>query len=93
MDLVRSIDGPVLMHCASGNRVGSLFALGARREGLDADAAFAVGEKGRPHSLGARPLRKSSLSILSLADANGSSERDLFEAPAELKANLIVQSH
>ena len=45
VDLVRGIDGPVLMHCASGNRVGSLLALAARAEGLDADAAFAVGEK------------------------------------------------
>lgn len=44
VELLRTVNGPVLMHCASGNRVGSLLALAARADGLDADAAFAVGE-------------------------------------------------
>ncbi|MDX1480208.1 MAG: sulfur transferase domain-containing protein [Woeseiaceae bacterium] len=40
-----AIDGPVLMHCASGNRVGTLFALAARAEGASAEAALALGER------------------------------------------------
>jgi len=37
---------PVLVHCASSNRVGALFALKARYvDGLDADAAIALGRK------------------------------------------------
>ncbi|MGN6520020.1 MAG: beta-lactamase hydrolase domain-containing protein [Dokdonella sp.] len=36
--------GPVLLHCASGNRAGALLALeAARYEGLDAEAAIALG--------------------------------------------------
>lgn len=42
---VAAFDGPVLMHCISGNRVGSLVALAARAEGLDSEAAFAKGEE------------------------------------------------
>lgn len=40
-----AIDGPVLLHCASGNRVGALFALAARDEGASADEALALGER------------------------------------------------
>lgn len=42
-------DQPVLMHCASGNRVGALHALHAgMHQGLDAEAAIEVG---RAHGL------------------------------------------
>lgn len=30
---IESVPGPVLVHCASGNRVGTLLAIGAVREG------------------------------------------------------------
>lgn len=35
--------GPVLLHCASGNRVGALLALLAHERGLDEEAAVAEG--------------------------------------------------
>jgi uncharacterized protein (TIGR01244 family) len=45
--LLESLEGqPVIVHCASGNRVGALVALSsAEHEGLDADAAMAKGEQ------------------------------------------------
>ncbi|HEY6940685.1 MAG TPA: sulfur transferase domain-containing protein [Dokdonella sp.] len=44
--------GPVLLHCASGNRAGALLALeAARYEGLDADAALALGRSAGMKSL------------------------------------------
>jgi uncharacterized protein (TIGR01244 family) len=47
--LERALDaagGPVLLHCASGNRVGALLALAAaQEEGTTPDAAFAFGRK------------------------------------------------
>ena len=42
--ILADIDGPVLLHCFSGNRVGSLFALEARAEGKSAEEALAFGE-------------------------------------------------
>lgn len=36
-------NGPVLLHCASGNRVGALLALQAHARGLDETAAIAEG--------------------------------------------------
>lgn len=36
-------DSPVLVHCASGNRVGALVALGEWLDGADPDAAVAAG--------------------------------------------------
>ena len=36
-------EGPVLLHCASGNRVGALLALLAHERGLDEEAAIAEG--------------------------------------------------
>jgi protein tyrosine phosphatase (PTP) superfamily phosphohydrolase (DUF442 family) len=39
-------DEPVLLHCASGNRVGALLALRAKLEGSDNDAALALGVAG-----------------------------------------------
>ncbi|HEU4663815.1 MAG TPA: sulfur transferase domain-containing protein [Dokdonella sp.] len=44
--------GPVLLHCASGNRAGALLALeAARYEGLDAEAALALGRSAGMKSL------------------------------------------
>jgi uncharacterized protein (TIGR01244 family) len=42
--LLSDIDGPVLLHCASGNRVGALMALRASLHGADAEAALAAGK-------------------------------------------------
>lgn len=43
--LLHSIDGPVLVHCASGNRVGAMFSLAARAEGATEAEALAIGEQ------------------------------------------------
>lgn len=40
-------DGPVLLHCYSGNRVGSLFALIANSQGESAKDALALGKRAR----------------------------------------------
>ncbi len=37
------MDGPVLLHCASGNRVGALVALGAKAGGATDEEALAAG--------------------------------------------------
>lgn len=45
--LARSLqqaDGPVLVHCASGNRVGALLALGAVRAGMPVEEAITYGK-------------------------------------------------
>lgn len=39
------IDGPVLLHCASGNRVGALMALRARQQGATEAEALAAGKR------------------------------------------------
>ncbi len=45
-------DAPTLVHCASGNRVGALFALKAYYiDGVDADKAMAIGKKHGMRSL------------------------------------------
>jgi uncharacterized protein (TIGR01244 family) len=44
--LLGKTDQPVLLHCASGNRVGALLALRAKLEGSDNDAALALGVAG-----------------------------------------------
>lgn len=44
-EILADIDGPVLLHCFSGNRVGSLFALEARSEGKSVEEAVAFGEE------------------------------------------------
>lgn len=41
--LLEEIDGPVLIHCGSGNRVGALLALRKRLRGASAEAALAHG--------------------------------------------------
>jgi len=42
--LLGEFDGPVLLHCASGNRVGALAALRASAAGASADEALAAGK-------------------------------------------------
>lgn len=45
MSLIENAEGDVLVHCASGNRVGALLALAAVAEGgMDTEAAVAVGK-------------------------------------------------
>ena len=44
--LIRSYDGPVLVHCGSANRVGALLALRASLEGADDEAAIEAGVEG-----------------------------------------------
>lgn len=41
--LLARIDGPVLLHCGSGNRVGALFALREKLHGASDEAALAKG--------------------------------------------------
>jgi uncharacterized protein (TIGR01244 family) len=41
--ILAEIDGPVLLHCASSNRVGALLALRARINGADSADALALG--------------------------------------------------
>jgi len=41
--ILADIDGPVLLHCASSNRVGALLALRAKMNGADDEAALALG--------------------------------------------------
>ena len=42
--ILDGIDGPVLVHCASGNRVGALFALRAKNNGATSADAMLVGK-------------------------------------------------
>ena len=41
--LLAEADGPVLVHCGSGNRAGALLALGEKLNGADNEAALAFG--------------------------------------------------
>ena len=43
-DLLAGIDGPVFLHCRSGNRVGALLALTASEEGASAEEALEIGK-------------------------------------------------
>ena len=43
--LLAGVDGPVLIHCASGNRAGALLALRAKLNGADNEAALDLGRK------------------------------------------------
>ncbi len=45
-ELLQAYDKPVLVHCASGNRVGALLALRASLKGADDEAAMVVGKQG-----------------------------------------------
>ncbi|MGI9205655.1 MAG: beta-lactamase hydrolase domain-containing protein [Woeseiaceae bacterium] len=42
--ILAAAQGPVLVHCASGNRVGALFALRAKLAGSTGDEALALGK-------------------------------------------------
>jgi uncharacterized protein (TIGR01244 family) len=44
--LIQAADGPVLVHCASGNRVGALLALRASLGGADDATALRYGKEG-----------------------------------------------
>jgi uncharacterized protein (TIGR01244 family) len=51
-DALAAARGPVLLHCASGNRAGALLALeAAQHEGLDAAAALELGRRAGLKSL------------------------------------------
>ncbi|MBN8728701.1 MAG: hypothetical protein J0H15_13500 [Xanthomonadales bacterium] len=43
--LLADASGPVLLHCASGNRVGALLAIEAAERGLDPQAALELGRR------------------------------------------------
>jgi uncharacterized protein (TIGR01244 family) len=45
-ELIASYDGPVLVHCGSGNRVGALLALRKSLDGASDEEAFAYGKQG-----------------------------------------------
>ncbi|MBT8090219.1 MAG: hypothetical protein KJO01_08425 [Gammaproteobacteria bacterium] len=45
-ELLGGYDQPVLVHCASGNRVGALLALRASLKGADDETALEVGKQG-----------------------------------------------
>jgi uncharacterized protein (TIGR01244 family) len=42
-DILSNVDGPVLLHCASSNRVGALLALRAHMHGATSEAALELG--------------------------------------------------
>lgn len=42
--ILADVEGPVLLHCASGNRVGAILALRAKLAGASADEAMALGK-------------------------------------------------
>lgn len=42
--ILAAADGPVLLHCASGNRVGALHALSRKMAGASSDEALAAGK-------------------------------------------------
>lgn len=44
--LLADAEGPVLIHCSSGNRAGALLALRAKLAGADAESALALGVAG-----------------------------------------------
>ena len=44
--ILAGFDGPVLMHCASGNRVGALLALRAKANGASSEQALEIGKQG-----------------------------------------------
>jgi uncharacterized protein (TIGR01244 family) len=43
--LIDNAEGPIFVHCASGNRVGALFALKARFDGKSAEEALVIGKQ------------------------------------------------
>jgi uncharacterized protein (TIGR01244 family) len=53
-ELIEDADGPVLLHCGSGNRVGALLALKKSLDGADDASALAYGKEGGVTSLEGR---------------------------------------
>lgn len=49
--MIDQYEGPVLIHCASSNRVGALLALRASLDGADNEAALEIGKAGGLKSL------------------------------------------
>ena len=45
-EYLASFDGPIVVHCGSGNRVGALLALRQSQKGADDDTAVAYGKEG-----------------------------------------------
>jgi len=45
-ELIAAANGPVLIHCGSGNRVGALLALRESLAGADDEAAIEYGKEG-----------------------------------------------
>ena len=43
--VLAELDGPVLLHCASGNRVGALLALRAKQNGASSEDALDIGRQ------------------------------------------------
>lgn len=44
--LIEASEGPVLLHCGSGNRVGALLALAKRQEGANVEESISYGKEG-----------------------------------------------
>lgn len=44
-ELVAGIEGPILLHCRSGNRVGALLALTAGKQGASEEEALEIGRR------------------------------------------------
>lgn len=43
-EILAEVDGPVLLHCQSGNRVGALYALREKQAGASAEEAMSIGK-------------------------------------------------
>lgn len=52
--MLARVDGPVLVHCSSANRAGGLLAVAAEQDGMDAEAALALGRAAGMKSAEAR---------------------------------------
>ena len=63
--ILADIDGPVLLHCASSNRVGALLAMRAKQHGASNEAALQLGQEAGMTSL--RPVVEQ---MLNEADSN-----------------------
>ena len=57
-DVMAGIDGPVLLHCRTGNRVGALLALRAGMDGASVEEALALGRAAGLGSLEAAVLER-----------------------------------
>lgn len=73
--LIDQAEGKVAVHCASGNRVGALLALGAAQHGMDTEAAVAFG---RSAGLGSAETR-----VREVLAAQGGPATTAVSAPAQ----------